>query len=173
MPFRTPVAATSRTSSCQAGPGWTPRCSAPPPAPGAAPPPAPARAGPTPPPSHRRLRRRQPPSQPLGPGRLRTHPGAQPCLRRASPRPRLAAHHLALLDRPHPHDQPRHLAVVASRDPRNGIPEPSGSSDGGEAPPDLPATRKVIVSGTTTMLARQPVLRAGCADRQEPGWVTP
>lgn len=52
----------------------------------------------------RRLHRRQPPGQSLGPGRLRPSPSsrARSRPRRAGPGPRLAPRHLALLERPHP-----------------------------------------------------------------------
>jgi hypothetical protein len=43
----------------------------------------------------------------------------------AGPGPRLAPHHLALLDRPHPLRPARHLAAVAARHPQTGTPEPT------------------------------------------------
>jgi hypothetical protein len=72
-------------------------------------------------------RRRQPPGQPLGPGRLHPNPSprAPPRPRRPGPGPRLAPRHLALLDRPPPYDPARHLAAIASRDQQTGTPEPT------------------------------------------------
>ncbi|MDT0353634.1 transposase [Pseudonocardia charpentierae] len=69
------------------------------------------------PPAPRTGRRRQPSCQPLGPGR-RLRPGpssrAQPRPRRPGSGPRLAPHHLALLDRPHPlPTRTRHPALTA------------------------------------------------------------
>ena len=82
----------------------------------------PPRLQPPPAPGRGRLRRRQPSGQPLGPGRLRPSPSprAQPRPRRPGPGPRLAAHHLALLDRPHPlrpRPSPRPHRPSRSREP--------------------------------------------------------